>query len=85
MVKSERERKTYNEEIPGIELQNWIGARMKEGSVKDDAKVPSRGLNPMMDGAGETGHKYVGETLLRFTNRAGNAGKPFIYEDLSSC
>lgn len=34
MVKSERERKPYNEEIPGIELQNWIGARMKEGSVK---------------------------------------------------
>lgn len=42
MAKSERERKPYNEEIPGIELQNWIGARMKEGSVKDDAKVLSR-------------------------------------------
>lgn len=38
----------------------------------------------MMDGAGETGHKYVGETLFRFPNRAGNAGKPFIYEDLAS-
>lgn len=57
---------------------------MKEGSVKDDAKVPSRGLNPMMDGAEETGYKCIGETLFRFTNRAGNAGKPFIYEDLSS-
>lgn len=44
MVKSERERKPYNEEIPGIELQNWIGPRMKEGSVKDDTKVHSRGL-----------------------------------------
>lgn len=43
MVKSERERKTYNEEIPGIELQNRIGARKKKGSVKDDVKVPSRG------------------------------------------
>lgn len=34
MVKSERERKPYNEEIPGIEPQNWTVARMKEGSVK---------------------------------------------------
>lgn len=56
MVKSERERKPYNEEIPGIELQNWIGARMKEGSVKKGWRQGSfQGLNQMMDGAEETG------------------------------
>lgn len=30
MVKSERERKPYNKEIPGIELQNWITRREED-------------------------------------------------------
>lgn len=34
MVKSERERKPYNKEIPGIELQNCKVTRRKEGRCK---------------------------------------------------
>lgn len=65
MVKSERERKPYDEKNPGIELQNWIGPRMKEESAKDNTKVPSRGLNQMRCVAKENDYKYAGETLLR--------------------
>lgn len=88
MVKSERERKPYDEKNPGIELQNWIGPRMKEESAKDNTKVPSRGLNQMRCVAKENDYKYAeicrGDIIENLQSRAGNAGKPLIYNDLSS-
>lgn len=65
MVKSERERKPYNKEIPGIELQNWkVARRRKKEHAKENTKVPSRGLNQTRYGVKENDYKRcVGDII----------------------
>lgn len=44
MVKSERERKPYNKEMPGIELQNWkVARRRKKERAKKTPKFLPEG------------------------------------------
>lgn len=70
MVKSERERKPYNKEIPGIELENWI-TRRKEKGAKDDTKFTSGGLNQIWCVVKENDYKYcMGDNYLEFITQS---------------